>query len=122
MDDFGLLLQVLREHRSRAAALLTAPEGADSASDLRCPLCTGAMDHHAYGGGDLGKVMIDSCEACCQVWLHRGTLGKILALPHDDPANPTADYPPDLSALAPDIPVEMQLVTAALNRLLTRIR
>ena len=122
MDDFGLLLEDLREHRSRAGALLTPDAGADSAQDLRCPLCTGAMDHHAYGGGDLGKVMIDSCEACCQVWLHRGTLGKILTPSNPEPVDPTAGYPADLTAPADRIPVEVQLVAAALNRLLTRTR
>jgi Zn-finger nucleic acid-binding protein len=122
MDDFGLLLEHLREHRSRAAALLAAQAGADSAQDLRCPLCTGGMDHHAYGGGDFGKVMIDSCEACCQVWLHRGMLGKILTLPGAEPVDPTAGYPPGLTALGDRLPVEVQLVAAALNRLLTRTR
>jgi Zn-finger nucleic acid-binding protein len=123
MDDFGLLLEHLREHRSRAAALLTPHAGADSVQDLRCPLCTGAMNHRAYGGGDLGKVMIDSCEACFQVWLHRGTLGRIiLTLPDPEPVDPTAGYPADLTALAGRMPVEVQLVAAALNRLLTRTR
>jgi len=122
MDDFGVLLEDLREHRSRAAALLTPPAGADSGKDLRCPLCTGAMDHHAYGGGDLGRVMIDSCEACCQVWLQRGTLGKILTSPDPESVDPNAGYPADLTTLDARIPVEVQLVAAALNRLLTRTR
>jgi hypothetical protein len=34
MDDFGFLLEDLREHRSRAGALLTPDAGADSAQDL----------------------------------------------------------------------------------------
>jgi Zn-finger nucleic acid-binding protein len=59
MDDFGLLIEDLREHRSRAAALLTPR-------------------------GDLGNAMIDSCEDCCLVWLERGVLGKILI---PDPAS-----------------------------------
>jgi hypothetical protein len=84
MDDFGLLIEDLREHRSRAAALLTPRAGADPGQELRCPLCKGAMDHHAYGGGDLGNAMIDSCEDCCLVWLERGVLGKILI---PDPAS-----------------------------------
>jgi Zn-finger nucleic acid-binding protein len=86
MDDIGLLLKYLREHRSRAAAFLTPEAGADSAQYLHCPLCQGVMDHHAYGGGDVGSVMIDSCEACCQVWLHRGALGRILSGTEPDPA------------------------------------
>ena len=120
MDDFGPLLADLREHHSRAAALLPPEAGADSALSLRCPLCTGAMDHHAYGGGELGNVMIDSCEACCQVWLHRGTLGKILATSAPEPVKPAGEtaYP---DVLAPPIPEEVQLVRAALNRLLTQL-
>jgi Zn-finger nucleic acid-binding protein len=122
MDDFGPLLEDLRKHHSRAAALPTPLAGTDSAQDLRCPLCTGAMDHHAHGGGDLGRVMIDSCEACCQVWLHRGALGKILAASDPEPVAPSAGYPANLTALDPRVPVEMQLVAAALNRFLTRTR
>ena len=86
MDDFGLLLKYLREHRGRAAAFLTPEAGADFVRDLHCPLCKGPMDHHAYGGGDVGSVMIDSCEACCQVWLHRGALGRILSETAPEPA------------------------------------
>jgi Zn-finger nucleic acid-binding protein len=75
---------------AQAAALLPPPVGADSAH-LLCLLCTGSMDHHAYGGGDIGTVMIDSCEACCQVWLQRGTLRKILTNPDPEPVDPTPD-------------------------------
>jgi Zn-finger nucleic acid-binding protein len=97
MDDFGLLLEDLREHRTRVAALLKPCAGADSGRDLRCPTCSGAMDHHAYGGGDLGNAMIDSCEACCQVWLLRGVLGKILVPPAAS-AYSNDTYPGNLTA------------------------
>jgi Zn-finger nucleic acid-binding protein len=86
MDDFGLLIEDLRENRARAGALLAPRAEADSGLDLHCPLCNGAMDHHAYGGGDDGNAMIDSCEACCQVWLERGTLDKILTPADPEPA------------------------------------
>jgi Zn-finger nucleic acid-binding protein len=36
------------------------------------------MDYHAYGGGEEGNAMLDSCEKCCLVWLERGTLGNIV--------------------------------------------
>jgi Zn-finger nucleic acid-binding protein len=78
MNDFGLLIDELREHRARSAALLTPGTGPDSRRDQRCPLCEGPLDHHAYGGGDIGRAMMDSCEDCCQVWLQRGALGNIL--------------------------------------------
>jgi Zn-finger nucleic acid-binding protein len=115
MDEIGSLLEDLREHHSRAAALLPPPAGADSAH-LLCPLCTGAMDHHAYGGGDIGKVMIDSCEACYQVWLHRGTLGKILTNPDPEPVDPAPDALANLT-LDSRLPEEVRLAAAALNRL-----
>jgi Zn-finger nucleic acid-binding protein len=84
MDDFGLMIEDLREHRCRAAALLTPRGPAEFGHDLRCPLCKGAMNYHAYGGGDIGNVMIDSCEDCCVVWLDRGVLGRILITPDSE--------------------------------------
>ncbi|HXP86397.1 MAG TPA: hypothetical protein VN841_16840 [Bryobacteraceae bacterium] len=121
MDDFGLLLEDLREHRTRAAALLTPQAGADSAADsvndLHCPLCTGAMDHHQYGGHDLGQVMIDSCEACCQVWLHRGALGKILTPPAAEAGAPAHGFPEEPTSPEARRLADLQLVVAALGRL-----
>lgn len=82
MDDFTPLIDDLRDHRDRgAAALLTPHAGADSNGGLHCPVCKRAMDHHAYGGGEAGGIMIDSCEACCKIWLDRGTLAKLVLTP-----------------------------------------
>jgi Zn-finger nucleic acid-binding protein len=81
MDHFMPLIDDLRDHRDRAAALLTPRPGASSSGGLDCPLCKRAMDHHAYGGGDAGDIMIDACEACSQIWLDRVTLGKLVLTP-----------------------------------------
>ena len=80
MDNFMFLIDDLRDHRDRgAAALLTSNAAAAvSPSGLLCPLCKQAMNHHAFGGGETGELMIDSCERCCQIWVNRGTLAKIV--------------------------------------------
>jgi Zn-finger nucleic acid-binding protein len=125
MDDFGLLLEDLREHRARVAALQPAQPGAESAEGLHCPLCKGAMDHHSYGGGDLGQVMIDSCEACCQIWLHRGAMGKILTPPETNvraeagaaAGAPTHRFPDEPMSPTARRLADLQLVVAALDRL-----
>ncbi|HXP87745.1 MAG TPA: zf-TFIIB domain-containing protein [Bryobacteraceae bacterium] len=82
MDDIVPLLEELRDHRERPAAYL-APRESQAVPTLDCPLCSHAMDHHAYGGG--GNVMIDSCEDCSQLWLGRGALRKIAAAPDPEP-------------------------------------
>jgi Zn-finger nucleic acid-binding protein len=83
MDDLMPLVEELRAHRDRAAALLTPRPGTDSGREMRCPLCSGVMDNHAYGGG--GNVTVDSCEECSQVWLDRGELRKIVIAPDPEP-------------------------------------
>jgi Zn-finger nucleic acid-binding protein len=83
MDDLMPLIEGLRAHRDRSVALLTPRPGTDASRDLHCPLCNGAMDNHAYGGG--GNVMVDSCEECSQVWLDRGELRKIVIAPDPEP-------------------------------------
>jgi Zn-finger nucleic acid-binding protein len=89
------LIDDLRDHRDRATALLTPRPGADSNGGLDCPLCKRAMDHHAYGGGDAGDIMIDACEACSQIWLDRGTLGNLVLTPAPET---WADAEPDGAA------------------------
>jgi hypothetical protein len=60
--------------------------------------------------------MIDSCEACYQVWLHRGTLGKILTDTNPEPVDPASDALANLT-LDSRLPEQVKLVAAALNRL-----
>jgi Zn-finger nucleic acid-binding protein len=88
VDDF-------RDHRDRGAAVhLAQHAGAGSNGRLDCPLCGGALNHHAHGGGESGEIMIDSCETCCQIWLDRATLAKLvltLAPPPRTPAQPEPD-------------------------------
>jgi Zn-finger nucleic acid-binding protein len=82
MEKFLPLLDVLREYRywSRSSQ---APRDVDAVRVLRCPLCKREMDKHLYGGG--GNVNVDSCEACCMLWLDRGELSRIVAAPDRDP-------------------------------------
>ncbi len=83
MEDLMPLVEELRAHRDRSAAQLAPRPGTDVDRHLPCPLCNGVMDNHVYGGP--GNIMVDSCEACCQVWLDRGELRKIVIAPDPYP-------------------------------------
>jgi Zn-finger nucleic acid-binding protein len=90
MEIFLPLVERLRSLRDRPVAFLPAPDRAGDAKNLRCPLCSHAMDDHPYGGP--GNVTIDSCEDCSVIWFDRGELRKIAVAP--DPHPVYSDYEP----------------------------
>ena len=81
MEQMYPLVERLRAIRGGTAGIVLARE--ESERVIHCPLCSGEMDDHPYGGP--GNVMVDSCENCSVVWLDRGELRRMVSAPDPQP-------------------------------------
>jgi Zn-finger nucleic acid-binding protein len=122
MDNFVGLIDDLRDHRTRASLLLAPEPAIGSNGGLHCPQCQRAMDHHAYGASEVGEVMIDSCEACDQVWLDHGALRKLVLTVVPEPQTDEGDRDELARRLQQDPATAFRLLTELAKQLKTRPR
>jgi Zn-finger nucleic acid-binding protein len=85
MGEFGGLIEALRAHRDRPAAVLPPRSSVDVRTARACPRCSHHMDNHFYGGP--GNVVIDTCERCSANWLDKAELQRIVS---------ASDYSPNI--------------------------
>jgi Zn-finger nucleic acid-binding protein len=97
MPIFQNLVAELEETQGGGTLVDPAADFEDLSHKIDCPQCHHRMDTHFYAGP--GKVVIESCEDCCLVWLDRGELMRIVraangTIPYSEPLPGDSDGPP----------------------------
>jgi len=79
MEGFVPVAERLRANLPGTSIPLAPPPERQLQRRITCPRCRQTMNTHLYGGP--GRIIIDSCETCAQVWLDGGELRRVASAP-----------------------------------------